>query len=384
VDFPSRIDELDAAWLSDALGMPVAGYRAEFIEGGVLSDAYVLRDIAYHEPRPSAPSSLVVKFASQFDDRRAYALSNNAYATELNFYRDLAQQVPLRTPTIHALHADDESRPEFFVIVMEDLCTHSKVFDQVEDPPDEHFMRRIALELAQMHAQFWEAPQLRGAQFGGGRFRFSLQESCLDCVNHHDEFFALWRQMFGIDLRDEPGCAQTRAISEIVAGPNGAGIVTRICEVWNARPWTLLHGDMRADNIFRTQGAADARLTYVDWQLVMPGPPGIEFTQAWQHSAHPELRRKDRAILAQYHDRLTALNPAAAAYPYEVLLDDYKLGYVLWWMALISLGAATLPVFDKPEGARMKRLWGQGLRWMNIAMTDLDCLSLVESLAAES
>jgi hypothetical protein len=37
----------------------------------------------------------------------------------------------------------------------------------------------------------------------------------------------------------------------------------------------------------------------------------------------PEVRRKDRAILRQYHQRLVELNPAASAYTYEMLLQDY-------------------------------------------------------------
>ena len=55
--------------------------------------------------------------------------------------------MPLRSPTIYSLATDEEQRPEFFVIAMEDLTVHSKVFDQVDDPPNEHFMRRMALDV---------------------------------------------------------------------------------------------------------------------------------------------------------------------------------------------------------------------------------------------
>ncbi len=276
--FPRSIDQLDNAWLSSVFAARVAGFKSEFIEGGVLSDAYIVHDIRYASG-VTGPVSAVAKFANAVDDRRAFAVTNNSYLKELNFYRDLADQVPLRAPKIYALSADNDDRPEFFVILMEDLTAHSRVFDQVEDPPTEPFMRKIALELATMHAQSWESDVLRA-----------------------------------------------------------------------------------------------------DWQLIGAGPPGPEFTQAWQHSAAPELRRKDRDVLRQYHDRLVELNPTAAAYTYEMLFDDYRLGYLLWWAALLTLGVATLPIFDKPEGARMKRLWGQGLTWMNIAMTDHDCLGLVESI----
>jgi len=382
-DFPKNIDELDTAWLSEVLGATVTGFRHRFIEGGVLSDAHVVHDIRYSDS-DTAPRSLVAKFANRVDERRAFAVTNNSYAKELTFYRDLAGDVPLRSPEIFALDADNAQRPEFFVILMEDLTAHSRVFDQVDDPPNEHFMRRIALELADMHALYWESETLQAPWLSGARYEFPLEASCRDCPNLKEPFLDLHRTMFGVDLRDIPGCEQTRAITDIIAGPQCGALIERIYETLSSRPRTLLHGDMRADNIFRTRSGEkdsdDANLTYVDWQLIGAGPPGPEFTQAWQHSAHPDLRRKDREILRQYHDRLVAMKPAAASYTYDMLIEDYKLGYILWWMALISLGAATMPIFDQPEGARMKRLWGQGLRWMNIAMTDHDCLHLVEDL----
>ena len=88
-------------------------------------------------------------------------------------------------------------------------------------------------------------------------------------------------------------------------------------------------------------------------------------------------------MLKQYHDTLVALNPVAAAYTYDMLLEDYTLSFCFWWTAVISLGVGTLPSFDKPAGARMKRLWGKGLVRALHAMRDLDCLSLIKQLAAD-
>ena len=84
-----------------------------------------------------------------------------------------------------------------------------------------------------------------------------------------------------------------------------------------------------------------------------------------------------------YHDTLVSLNPAAQAYTYEMLLEDYVLGFCFWWTALISLAVTVLPEFDKPEGARMKALWGQGIPYMLQAMVDHDCLSIVKRITDE-
>lgn len=85
--------------------------------------------------------------------------------------------MPLRVPTIPALYVDDEQHPEPFVIVMENLTEHSTVFGQVDDPPKEHFVRQIAIELAGLHAAFWQAPMLRAERFGGDRFRFTMHDA---------------------------------------------------------------------------------------------------------------------------------------------------------------------------------------------------------------
>ena len=70
--------------------------------------------------------------------------------------------------------------------------------------------------------------------------------------------------------------------------------------------------------------------------------------------------------------------PAALA---GMLLEDYVLGLVMWWSAIVTIGANTLPTFDQPDSARMKRLWGQGIPWSLVALEDHDCLQVVERLA---
>ena len=102
------------------------------------------------------------------------------------------------------------------------------------------------------------------------------------------------------------------------------------------------------------------------------------------HSLEPEDRRKDKEMLKQYHDKLVALNPAAAAYTYDMLLEDYTLSFCFWWTAIITIGAGTLNSFDRPESARMKRLWEKGLFRSKTAMGDLDCLSHIQRLAADT
>jgi thiamine kinase-like enzyme len=193
--------------------------------------------------------------------------------------------------------------------------------------------------------------------------------------------------MYARELFEEGGCTNTERLTQLLCGPKSGSILDRIYDRFSSRPHTLLHGDLRADNIFRTDPARglsveDSQLIYIDWQLMSVGPPGPELTQAWIHSVRPEVRRMDKKLLRQYHERLVSLQPEAKAYSFEMLVEDYILGLSVWWAALVTIGANTLPDFDQPESARMKRLWEISIPRTLIALEDHDCLAAIETIAA--
>ena len=386
--FPATAGEITNDWLSGVLGARVTGFRTTFLEGGVLADAFKLHDITYASAAESAPPSVVVKVANSVQERREMAIAGGAYAKEVNFFAHLAPDVPIPSPRVYGVFTDGSAACETFMIVMEDLTAHSKVFDQVDDPPGVEYARKIALAAAEMHAKFWQSETLALPWIGGGggRYVFGLDELAKMVNVTYAPFRELWKQMYGWDLFDNQPDGRLEELFGLLSGPKAHGILERIYDILSTRPKTLLHGDMRADNIFRTHpkfgmSADESTLTFIDWQVLHAGPPGVEFTQAWFNSLEPDVRAHDREILREYHDRLVALNPAAAAYRYDTLIDDYALGMCFWMAAIITIGAGTLPIFDKPEGARMKLLWERGLVRAQAAMRDLDCLSRVQRLA---
>ncbi len=386
-DFPRIIDDVTNEWLSGVLGATVTGYEVKFLEGGVLADAYKLHGITYAGTQGSTPSSVVLKIANRIPESRANAMAVGAYVKELNFFRDLAPDVPMRSPKLYGLFTDGSATSEYFVIVMEDLTAHSRVFDQVIDPPDEAFTRKIAAEAATMHAKFWDSPALDVPWLSrpDGRYVFALDALCKMSSATSGPFRELWKQMFGADIF--VGFEEAEKLNALLTGPKCAGIHEAIYDILSSRPKTLLHGDLRADNVFRTDPAQgksveDSQLTYIDWQVIHAGPPGPEFTEAWMHSLPPALRAKDKEFLREYHDRLVALQPKAAAYTYEMLMEDYTLSFCFWWTAITTLGVGTVPMFDKPEGARMKQLWSAGLMRSLTAVQDLGCLAIIEKIAA--
>ena len=180
----------------------------------------------------------------------------------------------------------------------------------------------------------------------------------------------LYRQVIGHDpfaqtAIDGGDFSMVEELTNLLCGPDIGAIVDRVTAVLSSRPKTLLHGDMRADNVFRTDpksghSVEDSQLIYIDWQIMHAGPPGVEFSQAWFGSMEPDERPADAAILAQNHERLVRLNPTAAAYTYEMLLGDYGLGCIYWWMALITLVPGRSPASTSLR-ARAPNSYGDAL-----------------------
>ena len=325
--FPRTRDQIDREWLSGVLGALVTGYEIEVLEGSNLASACRLRSITYGGDR-RGPSSVILKTAHPSREILSIAVTGNFYTREVRFLTELASQAPIRTPEIYACESDGRAACEFFAIVMEDLSAHSTVFDQVDDPPDEAFARKIAREAAGLHAAFWESATTRLPWVArpDGRYLPPVHFISAGVKDQWPVFRDLWRRIFGVDVFDPEG-GDVEAVTALLCGSKSHGIHRRIYDVLSSRPKTLLHGDLRADNVFRSSAhtaVEDATLTYIDFHLVHAGPPGPELTEAWTHSLEPEVRRQERAMLREYHEVLVSLNPAAESYTYDMLLEDYK------------------------------------------------------------
>ena len=389
-DIPHAASDLTPEWLSARLGCAVRGFHVTTLDGGVMSDTFKFGSITYRDPQDDAPKSAVVKIASSVPELRAFGMSAHIYNKELNFYRHLARDVPIRVPIFYACGTDGSEESEFFYILMEDLTIHSKVFDQVADPPDGAFARKLALDCARLHAKYWNSEVLRAPWLGGNgsRYNFAGEALSRQVAELWPSFRTSYETVYGHDFFATGDFGSVETMIGQLCGPDSLAIYDRMIDILSSRPRTLVHGDMRADNVFRSNPALgrsveDLVLTFVDWQALHAGPAGMEFGQAWFSSLEPEVRRNDLAYLAEYHGSLVALNPDAAAYTYDMLLEDYRIGCCIWLMLLISLATGAFPTFHSPEQARARALWGNCFRRIRFAMLELDCPMLITRLAAE-
>ena len=187
------------------------------------------------------------------------------------------------------------------------------MFDQVDNPPNRHDARPIALEAARLHAHYWESDVTMLPWLGrpDGRYVFPLDALCRAAPASFPVFSRSVAAMYGDGpLRQRP-IDEATDFAELLCGPSSDRILDRIYDVLSSRPKTLLHGDMRADNIFRSdhRRLRRAPLTFIDWQLIHVGPPGPELTGAWMARSSRRSAANDLTMLREYRDPLVRLDP---------------------------------------------------------------------------
>merc|ERR1712046_520847 len=101
--------------------------------------------------------------------------------------------------------------------------------------------------------------------------------------------------------------------------------VEKAMAIVESRPRTLIHGDLRCDNVFE-HNVDKNKQTIIDWQTFRSNPLASDFMQAIcmldPITAHADMP----AHLKLYHDKLVEVKPEIAEkWPYETMMDNTKL-----------------------------------------------------------
>jgi hypothetical protein len=246
-NFPKRINDLTASWLSSMLGDDVVGLTHTDIGAGkgMMGDIYRLElSIADGSTR-----KVVAKFSADRDDLRAAAKRGGIFEREINFYREIAPVLRCRVPKCFGTWYDDQTAE--FLILMENIEADGSV-SQVEGVSFEQ-AALVIKELAALHV-----PESVVADF---RHLFSLVSAPERRANQTLFVTRGWekiREMMPNGLRF-PFSAE-----EMVTRLLGA------LDQLGAMPFYLLHGDARPDNLLFDRSGMSVAL--VDWQGVALGP----------------------------------------------------------------------------------------------------------------
>ncbi|MEM7094469.1 MAG: phosphotransferase [Actinomycetota bacterium] len=324
--FPIRIEDLDADFLSQALGGDVRSVSSARVgaDRGMLGEIFLL-DI----DGDVEPTRLAAKFAALREGSLASALRGRNYERELRCYEELLTDTPARTPVCHGTWYDAETA--HFLLLQEAIDADGTV-DQVHGIGVER-ARPVLDEIAALHARWWHSDELPNNDW------LPRLDGDLRLANLTTLAELGWPQLVEMLGEDLP----------VVPPDFGEGLPQRIEAALRSvagLPHTLLHCDLRADNLLFDRHS-DA-VTLVDWQGCGLGPAAFDVAYFLIQSLTIEERR------ASQHDLLDYWRAALARHGVpdtERAADGYSAS--IWYGMAI---ACALPVISDPDEPRVREL----------------------------
>lgn len=318
-----RPTDLSSAWLSQVLGLPVTQVDIRPIGTGQIGTNFRL-SLAY-EGSTSGPPSLVAKLASA--DAEARARVGEGYVKEIGFYTHLLHDLDVRSPRCwHAAMDDDR---EHFTLLLDDLAPARPGVQRDGCTIDQ--ARAAILNLPGLHAPRWDDETLHQHEF--------LARTDADAATFIGELHRGATDEFLARYGHELSAEDARTLRE-AAEATGAWLLTR------PRPFGLVHGDYRLDNLmFAPDGQG---VTALDWQTVSTGPPLRDVAYFLGNSVEPAQRaRHEEDLVAEYHDALTGRG--ITGYASDACWIDYQLGHLQG--PLITVLGAIYATADRSDAA---------------------------------
>lgn len=324
---PAGPEELTASWLTAAFDAGGRDLRVREVEVmpigvgvGVMSLVFKLTPTYDGK---LGPRTLVVKIAPAYEQIRTIAAGYRFYEREVEIYRQLGPRLGLRPPTFY-FGAHDGERNDF-VIGMEDFGG-LRSLDQLDGCPVED-ARLVAVQLARHHAAWWNDPRLPTLPFlqmpaepPYPMFHDqSMKQATPIAIERYGDLIPdrihllldRWTEIGPVFMEDVPN-----------------------------HPFTLIHGDVRLDNVFFHDDTNDP-VSLVDWQIAFISLGTFDLAYFIGQSLAVEIRRAhEDELLRLYHS--TLLDNGVKGYSFEELRTDYLRSLVFCLCYPITGGSAEL------------------------------------------
>ncbi len=368
---PETIEGLTPEWLNSVLtetgvltDQRVTGTASQMLgeDEGFVGE--IFRITPTYDSTGSAPQSFVVKIPKLAN--RAMGELLGAYERENMFYMTFGDTLPIRTPTLYFgdfdrdVGSENQEKilrqadkiPKFlngvlmrlsrwiaankkrrYILLIEDI-NQAHPGNQIEGATRER-CAIVMQAIAKLHAWYWEHDSLQN--------QFWLLPMNIDTRMRH-EMMKGARPAFDAQFPEVVENGLGAYLDRVAA--DGIGIMYRLCE----GPTTLLHCDLRLDNLFFD----DEGVIFIDWQLVRKGPPAYDI--AYYLSSALNDYDSAEELLRVYHRALVA--EGVSAYTFSQLKTDYALALQSVLMTLATVDQVDV---GSGRGSVLLRKWMQRL-----------------------
>lgn len=245
----ATIEELSNEWLSSLIGCEVEGYSIQEIVG----EGYASRMYRIHlhgAGKTDRPSSLILKLATT-QETQVELMEPGVFCREVLFYQGLGQKLAGSSmlPRVYFAEADTERMQ--LTLLLEDLG------EIPHKPWREGLANSLAAAraLAEVHATYWQAPELLNDTYAPVESELEL-----------DELLALLQENLDAELAAPYSYPYLRACALHVQ--KLAKWLAGELDQFHG-PMTLVHGDFHARNIHFMPD----RVVIFDWQVTERGRP---------------------------------------------------------------------------------------------------------------
>ena len=331
--FPTAPDQMTAGWLESK-----TGFDLEYIEvlqigegSGFAGSVYRIL-LSHRNPSSDIPKSLIWKTTSGHRPTHFLLRRLGAYKAEAGFYSEMAGVVGMAPETYFASH---DPASGSICIVVEDL-SGLRPGDQIAGCSEKE-ASAVVVELARFHATFWGQPAESMGDWApsfdsGGRFFQRLHSRA-------------WSRL------SKEGGGVPRKLSETAM--EMTEYVPKIKRRLGSAPTTLVHGDVRLDNIFFDSGSDGHRIKLIDWQAVRTGRGAYDLAYFLAGSLTADNRRHCQDMLIEtYCEELAA--QGVSGYLLAECREDFRWA-LLDMVTFLGIISSTLD-FESGRGLQLSKL----------------------------
>jgi aminoglycoside/choline kinase family phosphotransferase len=243
---------------------------------------------------------MIVKLPSPNPAAAAIMRASGGYRTEVRFYQQAGAAIGLRVPACYGAFFDDTTSN--FLLLLEDLAQHRNADRAGGLSPRE--ITAVVTGLATSHAQWWRNERLATFDW--------LPPIAADAAWVLAQFPGSWPI-----VTDRLGTALPPGIGDRIAR-----LLRPMYDRLGRQPVTILHLDVRRENLFFTGPDDDPEPILIDWQSMRAGrgPAALASFLA----SLPGRAKVEAELVSLYHSRLMAIG--VCDYTVDECLDDYRLG----------------------------------------------------------